>query len=117
MVGPWLPHTASASVWPICSISEPTRSRASFTASMRDSEASPSLSAPGPGRSAWCGVLHHQPQALEAHQIAVRLGRAHAGRGGQVAQHQRPADWRQHLQQRKTHLDRLDACTFFVHVH
>ena len=40
MVGPWLPHTASATVWPpICSMIPATRSRASLTASIRDSEA------------------------------------------------------------------------------
>ena len=48
IVGPRLPHTASASVWPICSISGPMRSRASFTASSREREASPNLSAAGP---------------------------------------------------------------------
>ena len=48
IVGPWLPQTASASVWPISSISGPMRSRASLTASMRDRQASPSFSACGP---------------------------------------------------------------------
>ena len=33
------------------------------------------------------GVLHHQLKALEAHQVAVRLGRAHSGGGREVAQH------------------------------
>ena len=48
MVGPRLPQTASAKVWPICSINGPTRSLASLTASSLDSEASPNLSAEGP---------------------------------------------------------------------
>ena len=48
MVGPWLPQTASASVWPTCSMRPATRARASLTASSRDSEARPSFSAAGP---------------------------------------------------------------------
>ena len=54
-------------------------------------------------------VLHHQAQALEADQVAVRLGGTHAGAGGQVAQHQRAGGLGQHVQQRKPDLQRLDA--------
>ena len=54
-------------------------------------------------------VLHHQAQTLEAHQVAVGLGRAHARLRGEVAQHQRPGGLRQHIEQGKTHFDRLDA--------
>ncbi|MCY1540256.1 hypothetical protein D9M68_758840 [compost metagenome] len=54
-------------------------------------------------------VLHHQAHALETHEVAVRLGGAHAGGGGQVAQHQRARCFRQGIEQLETHLHRLDA--------
>ena len=38
-------------------------------------------------------------------------------RGGHILEHQRSARACQPLQQGKTHLDRLNSCTFFVHVH
>src|SRR6476620_2905399 len=58
------------------------------------------------------GVLHHQLQALEAHEVTVRLGGAHAGRRRQVAQHLRTGRPRQGVEQRETHLDGLDAGAF-----
>ena len=40
-------------------------------------------------------VLTDQADALKAHQIAVSLGRTHAGGGGNIFQHQRAAGLRQ----------------------
>jgi len=62
-------------------------------------------------------VLRDQPQALKAHQVAVGLGRAHAGRSRHVFEHERPARAGQPFQQSKPDFHRLDACAFFVHVH
>ena len=57
------------------------------------------------------GVLRHQFQPLEAHQVAMRLGCTHAGGGCQVAQHQRSVGLAQHVQQTESDLDRLNAGT------
>ena len=54
-------------------------------------------------------VLRDQSGAHETDQVAVGLGRRHAGRLGQVAQHHRRAVIRQHPQQRHADLDRLYA--------
>jgi hypothetical protein len=43
--------------------------------------------------------LDHELQPLKTDQVAVGLGRAHAGSRGQVAQHQGAGRGRQHLQQ------------------
>jgi hypothetical protein len=59
------------------------------------------------------GVLHHELQPLEAHEIAVRLGGAHAGSLGEVAQHQRAGCLAQHAQQPEAHFHRLDAGALF----
>ena len=60
-------------------------------------------------------VLGDQADALEAHEVAVRLGGAHAGVGRQVLEHLRAPGARQRLQQCKTDLDRLNPCAFLVH--
>ena len=57
-------------------------------------------------------VLRHQFQPLKAHQIAVCLGRAHAGSRGEIAQHERPLRFSQHVQQTEADLDRLDSRAF-----
>ena len=59
-------------------------------------------------------VLHHQPQALEADQITVGLGRAHAGRRGQVPQHQRAGSLGEHIEQGEPDFHRLDAGAFLA---
>lgn len=96
MVGPRLPHTARARVWPMVCMS----AGHAFARQAHRIQARQRGQAQLERRRAQvvvCGaaVLHHQPQALKAHQIAVGLGRAHAGRGRQVFQHERPARARQ----------------------
>ncbi|MCY1242934.1 hypothetical protein D9M69_477000 [compost metagenome] len=54
-------------------------------------------------------ILRHRPQPHEADQVAVRLGRVHAGGGGEVAQHHRARRRREGLEQLEAHFDGLDA--------
>ena len=62
-------------------------------------------------------VLHDEAEPLVAHQITVRLGRAHAGGGGDVLEHQRAVRARQRFEQRKAHFHGLNAGAFLVHLH
>jgi hypothetical protein len=50
-------------------------------------------------------VLHHQPGAYQADQVAMCLGGGHSGGKGQVAQHHRRAMVGQHPQQGYANLD------------
>jgi len=45
----------------------------------------------------------------------MRLGGGHPGACGDIAQHHRPAIARQHVQEAKTHLDRMNTLTVACH--
>ena len=55
------------------------------------------------------GVLRGEAGADEADQIAVRLGRGHAGVAGEVGEAQGLATFEQGMEQAAGDLDRLDA--------
>src|SRR5690606_39365418 len=55
------------------------------------------------------GQLTHQPDTDQAHQVTMRLGGRHAGRGREVAQHERGAGIGEDREQAATRLDGVDA--------
>ena len=110
MVGPRLPHTTRATVWPVWAANSGSSGAAMRTGSACCRLIRAKLQRQRPERVVPAGaVLLHQADVAKAHQVRMRLGRRHAGVGRQVFQRHRAAVVGQRVQQAPADFDTLDA--------